>query len=138
MANDLGNLLKVGAHLDSLERLACGKFFNTNNSISVQKLKNIKIDAEIPWISPLKILNHIFTINADEKMLTFIKFGRQVKISLPYKYLKKNTSKLENYFFDESNHFQTKVLDNNQNLVAIGFLLWENNSCYFQPSKVFI
>ena len=41
-------------------------------------------------------------------------------------------------FSDSTHPYQTKVLDCNQNLIAIGFLLWENKSCYFQPSKVFI
>jgi len=138
MANDIGILLNVGAHLYRLERLACGKFFNYKNSISVEKLKNIKSDYEIPWISPLKILNHIHTINADEEMLSFIKCGRQVKISHKSISLKRNTYKLGNEILKESNFFQTKVLDYDQNLVAIGFLLWENKLCYFQPSKVFV
>jgi len=138
MANDLGILLKVGAHLNKLERLACGKLFNCKNSISVKKLKDIKSDGEIPWISPLNVLSHIYTIYADEKMLSFIKFGRQVKISQSNKFFELNKSKFEYDFIDESNHIQTKVLDDEQNLVAIGFLLWENNHCYFQPSKVFI
>ena len=138
MANDLGIMLNVGAHLTSLERLACGKYFKISNSISIEKLKNIVKDEDFPWISPTKILNHIYTINADEKMLSFIKNGRRVEFSRQFYGIKNKKDKVENKFIEKTNLIQTKVLDYEQNLIAIGFLLWENKSCYFQPSKVFI
>ncbi|GIT03808.1 MAG: hypothetical protein CM1200mP28_10670 [Deltaproteobacteria bacterium] len=43
-ANDLGHFLKVGAHLTSLERLSCGEWFRSDNSVSVEKLG--KMDME--------------------------------------------------------------------------------------------
>ena len=83
MANDLGLILKVGGHLTSLERLACGKWFNTDNSISIEELKKIVNETDVPWISPLKLLNHLYTVYADLEMQTSIKFGRRVEVSAP-------------------------------------------------------
>jgi len=138
LVNDLGNLLKVGANLTTLERIACGKFFNKKNSISIHNLNNLENDANVPWISPLILLKNLFTINASYEMQSFIKFGRRVELthsnnSLEWKIIKENK-----VIKQKINSVQTKVLDINQNLIAIGYLIWENEHCYFQPSKVFI
>ena len=61
-ANDLGHLLKVGAHLTSLERLACGKWFRADNSVTVEKLEKMDMVNKIPWIYPIEILNHFYTL----------------------------------------------------------------------------
>ena len=44
----------------------------------------------------------------------------------------------ENELSIESNQIQTKVLDSNHNLVAIGYVMCENNVWLFKPTKVFI
>jgi len=138
LANDLGISLKVGAHLTSLERLACGKFFNTNNTITINELKNIDDFTKIPWISPLVLLNDIYSINASDEMLSSIKFGRRVELSPSNSYPEADTLDSNELIKQQINRLQTKVLDINQNLIAIGHLLWDNKQCYFQPSKVFI
>ncbi len=138
MVNELGILLKVGAYLTSLERLACGNFFNTKNSISIDNLNDIQKVSDIPWISPSNLLNHLNTINADDEILSCIKFGKRVKLSASKVCIDFKTFEKEKVFEQTSERMQTKVLDINQNLIAIGNLLWENKVCYFQPSKVFI
>ncbi len=138
LANDLGILLKVGAHLTSLERLSCGIFFNTKNSISINNLKNIDNYSKIPWISPSTLLEHIHTLYANEEIQSYIKFGRRIELSRTNNYSDLKKLKTDNVIKQKINLVQTKVLDNNQNLIAIGHLIWENKLCYFQPSKVFI
>ena len=54
LANDLGISLGSGAHLTSLERLACGNLFTANESITIEELKKINSIADVPHISPLK------------------------------------------------------------------------------------
>jgi len=137
-ADDLGHLLKVGAHLTSLERLACGKWFRTDNSVSLEKLEKMDMMNKIPWIHPIEILNHFYTLAASSKMVADIKHGRAVQISemTCINENLENTEKL--YFTKENTPKQAKVTDSNQNLVAIGQIICENSSNYFKPSKVFI
>ena len=137
MANDLGLILKVGGHLTSLERLACGKWFNTDNSISIEELKKIVNETDVPWISPLKLLNHLYTVYADLEMQTSIKFGRRVEVSAPLEVMQHTQMTSEIDFSAERNLLPTKVLDCDHNLVAIGSVMWENDVYYFKPSKVF-
>ena len=137
-ANDLGHLLKVGAHLTSLERLSCGEWFRTDNSVSIEKLEEMEIENKIPWICPSKILNHYYSLAANSMMIAEIKHGRAVQIyemkSL-YRSLE-NTEKINST--KENAPKQAKVTYSRHNLVAIGQIIWENNSNYFKPSKVFI
>ena len=137
-ANDLGNLLKVGAHLTSLERLACGKWFRTDNSVSVEKLGKMDMENKIPWIYPIEILNHFYTLAASSKLIANIKHGRAVQVS-EMTCIDENLEKTEKiYFTKENTPKQAKVTDSNQNLVAIGKIICENGRNYFKPSKVFI
>ena len=138
LANDLGILLKVGAHLTKLDRIACGNFFNKKNSISIHKLNNIENYGMIPWISPLSLLKNIFTIKANEEMQSSIKFGRRINLTHSNNSQEWEIIKEDKVIKQKISSVQTKVLDINQNLIAIGYLLWENEYCYFQPSKVFI
>ena len=137
-ANDLGHLLKVGAHLTSLERLACGKWFRTDNSVSLEKLEKMDMGNKIPWISPIEILNHFYTLAASSRMVADIKHGRAVQISemTCINENLENTQKI--YFTKENTPKQAKVTDSSQNLVAIGQIICENSRSYFKPSKVFI
>jgi tRNA U55 pseudouridine synthase TruB len=138
LVNDLGLLLKVGAHLTSLERLACGTWFHSDNSVTIEQLKQMESDTDVPWISPLKLLNHLYTVSATSQMLTDLKHGRRVEVPEPPDNVKNTEKSTENDLSAESTQIQTKVLDSDHNLVAIGYLMWENDLCYFQPSKVFI
>ncbi len=138
LVNDLGLLLKVGAHLTSLKRLACGKMFHINNSVTINELKIIVDDTDLPWISPLKLLKHVYTVSATTHMMTFIKNGRQVEVPKPIETIKNIKKYPENELSIESNQIQTKVLDSNHNLVAIGYVMCENNVWLFKPTKVFI
>jgi len=138
LANDLGVKLKVGAHLASLERLACGKWFNSENSISIEKLKEKGNENNFPWIPPIELLNHLNTVVGSAEMVVSIKLGRRVEVL--EQYWTESNEKLTEYkvLQSETNSIKTKVVDSCQNLVAIGHILWENNSQYFQPKKVFI
>ena len=71
-------------------------------------------------------------------MVADIKHGRAVQISEMTCIIEnmENTEKI--YFTKENTPKQAKVTDSSQNLVAIGQIIWENNSNYFKPSKVFI
>ena len=137
-ANDLGHLLKVGAHLTSLERLSCGEWFRTDNSVSVEKLGKMDMENKIPWICPSEILNHFYTLAASSRMVADIKHGRAVQIS-EMTCINENLENTEKiYFTKENTPKQAKVTDSSQNLVAIGQIIWENSRNYFKPSKVFI
>ena len=137
-ANDLGNLLKVGAHLTSLERLACGKWFRADNSISLEKLEKMVILNKIPWIYPIEILNHFYTLAASSGLVANIKHGRAVQVS-EMSCMDENLKKAQiKHFTKENTPKQAKVTDSSQNLVAIGQIIWENNMNFFKPSKVFI
>ena len=137
LANDLGRILKVGAHLIALERLAFGKWFCSDNSISIEKLKQIESNSDVPWISHLKLLDHLYTVYADAQMVTSITHGRRVEVSTSRELEENKEMNAKKDFSEETNQVQTKVLDTDHNLVAIGIVMWENNVCYFQPSKVF-
>ena len=137
-ANDLGQLLKVGAHLTSLERLSCGEWFRTDNSVSAEKLGKMDMGNKIPWICPSEILNHFYTLAVSSKMVTSIKHGRAVEIS-KMTCINENLENTENICFTKENTPKhAKVTDSSQNLVAIGQIIWENKINYFKPSKVFI
>ena len=137
-ANDLGHLLKVGGHLTSLERLACGKWFRTDNSVSIEKLEDMDRGNKLPWICPIEILNQFYTLSANSKMIENIKHGRSVKVSEIKCIAKKFDNSEIKYMIKENTPIQTKVTDSSQNLVAIGQIMWENESRFFKPSKVFI
>ena len=138
LANDLGLLLKVGAHLTSLERLACGKWFHTSNSVSIEELEKIETENNVPWISPLEVLNHLHTVIGTPEMVSSIKQGRRVEVS-PQFSTEGNSKKADKKEFGlETNPVQIKVVDTCHNLVAIGFVMWENLGSYFQPTKVFV
>ena len=137
-ANDLGHLLKVGAHLTSLERLSCGEWFRTDNSVSVEKLEKMDMENKIPWICPSEILNHFYTLAASSSLVANIKHGRAVQVS-EMSCIDENLEKTEKiYFTKENTPKQAKVTDSSQNLVAIGQIIWENDMNFFKPSKVFI
>ena len=137
-ANDLGHLLKVGAHLTSLERLSCGEWFRTDNSVSIEKLEEMEIENKIPWICPSKILNHYYSLAANSMMIAEIKHGRAVQIYEMKSLCRSlaNTEKINST--KENAPKQAKVTDSRHNLVAIGQIIWENDANYFKPSKVFI
>jgi tRNA pseudouridine55 synthase len=138
LANDLGQVLNVGAYLTSLERLACGKWFNSENSVTVEKLKMFDNENEVPWISPLEVLDHLYTVVSNNRMVSLIKHGRTVELTnVPYG--NDNGVKAEKTDFVEGkSDKQAKVIDTCQNLVAIGRIIWENGGSYFKPTKVFV
>ena len=138
LVNDLGLLLKAGAHLTALERLACGTWFHSDNSVTIEKLKQMEGAPDVPWISPLKLLDHLYTVSATSQILTALNYGRRVEVPEPLDTVQNTEMSAENEFSAESKQIQTKVLTSDDNLVAIGYLMWENDVCYFQPSKVFI
>ena len=138
LANDLGQKLKVGAHLTSLDRLACGKWFKSENSISIEKLQETVTENNVPWISPLELLDHLNTIVSSAEMVVSIKQGRRVEV-LQQNWTESGVKMTENCVIEsETNSVKTKVVDSCQNLVAIGHIMWENKANYFHPIKVFV
>ncbi|HJL95049.1 MAG TPA: hypothetical protein QF871_07400, partial [SAR324 cluster bacterium] len=105
---------------------------------TINELKIIGDDTDVPWISPLKLLSHVYTVSATTHMMTFIKNGRQVEVPKPIETIKNKNKYPESELSIESNQIQTKVLDSNHNLVAIGYVMCENNVWLFKPTKVFI
>ena len=94
-------------------------------------------DYSSPIVEDAELMDY-FTINADNEILTSIKFGNRVKLKPTNICIDFKKSQKEKVFKKTNKKNQTKVLDINQNLIAIGDLLWEDELCYFQPSKVFI
>ncbi len=138
LANDLGQKLKVGAHLTSLDRLACGKWFKSENSISIEKLQETVTENNVPWISPLELLDHLNTIVGSAEMVVSIKQGRRVEV-LQQDWTESGVKMTENCVIEsETNSVKTKVVDSCQNLVAIGHIMWENEASYFHPKRVFV
>lgn len=138
LANDLGQKLKVGAHLTSLDRLACGKWFKSGNSISIEKLEETVTENNVPWISPLELLDHLNTIVGSAEMVVSIKQGRSVEF-FQQNWTDSGVKLTENCVIEsETNSVKTKVVDSCQNLVAIGHIMWENEVSFFHPIKVFV
>ena len=138
LANDLGQKLKVGAHLTSLDRLACGKWFKSGNSISIEKLEETVTENNVPWISPLELLDHLNTIVGSAEMVVSIKQGRSVEF-FQQNWTDSGVKLTENCVIEsETNSVKTKVVDSCQNLVAIGHIMWENEASFFHPIKVFL
>ena len=138
LANDLGQKLKVGAHLTSLDRLACGKWFKSGNSISIEKLEETVTENNVPWISPLELLDHLNTIVGSAEMVVSIKQGRSVEF-FQQNWTDSGVKLTENCVIEsETNSVKTKVVDSCQNLVAIGHIMWENEASFFHPIKVFV
>ena len=138
LANDLGQKLKVGAHLTSLDRLACGKWFKSENAISIEKLQETVTENKVPWISPLELLDHLNTIVGSAETVVSIKQGRRVEF-LQQNLTESVVKMTENSVIEsETNSVKTKVVDSCQNLVAIGHIVWENEASYFQPIRVFV
>jgi tRNA pseudouridine55 synthase len=138
LANDLGQKLKVGAHLTSLDRLACGKWFKSGNSISIEKLEETVTENNVPWISPLELLDHLNTIVGSAEMVVSIKQGRSVEF-FQQNWTDSGVKLTENCVIEsETNSVKTKVVDSCQNLVAIVHIMWENKASFFHPIKVFV
>ena len=138
LANDLGQKLEVGAHLTSLDRLACGKWFKSENAISIEKLQETVTENKVPWISPLELLDHLNTIVGSAEMVVSIKQGRRVEF-LQQNLTESVVKMTENSVIEsETNSVKTKVVDSCQNLVAIGHIMWENETSYFHPIRVFV
>ena len=138
LANDVGQKLKVGAHLTSLDRLACGKWFKSENAISIEKLQETVTENKVPWISPLELLDHLNTIVGSAEMVVSIKQGRRVEF-LQQNLTESVVKMTENSVIEsETNSVKTKVVDSCQNLVAIGHIMWENETSYFHPIRVFV
>ncbi len=138
LANDLGQKLKVGAHLTSLDRLACGKWFKSENAISIEKLQETVTENKVPWISPLELLDHLNTIVGSAETVVSIKQGRRVEF-LQQNLTESVVKMTENSVIEsETNSVKTKVVDSCQNLVAIGHIMWENETSYFHPIRVFV
>ena len=138
LANDLGQKLEVGAHLTSLDRLACGKWFKSENAISIEKLQETVTENKVPWISPLELLDHLNTIVGSAETVVSIKQGRRVEF-LQQNLTESVVKMTENSVIEsETNSVKTKVVDSCQNLVAIGHIMWENETSYFHPIRVFV
>ncbi len=138
LANDLGQKLEVGAHLTSLDRLACGKWFKSENAISIEKLQETVTENNVPWISPLELLDHLNTIVGSAETVVSIKQGRRVEF-LQQNLTESVVKMTENSVIEsETNSVKTKVVDSCQNLVAIGHIMWENETSYFHPIRVFV
>ena len=138
LANDLGQKLKVGAHLTSLDRLACGKWFKSGNSISIEKLEETVTENNVPWISPLELLDNLNTIVGSAEMVVSIKQGRSVEF-FQKNWTDSGVKLTENCVIEsETNSVKTKVVDSCQNLVAIDHIMWENEASFFHPIKVFV
>ena len=89
-------------------------------------------------LPPLTLLKHYNTIDASSEIVSLIKFGRKVKLFQSNYSSLLDKTKVEKVSGQKNLSLQIKVLDDNQNLIAIGHLIWDNEECYFQPSKVFI
>ncbi len=138
LANDLGQKLEVGAHLTSLDRLACGKWFKSENAISIEKLQETVTENKVPWISPLELLDHLNTIVGSAETVVSIKQGRRVEF-LQQNLTESVVKMTENSVIEsETNSVKTKVVDSCQNLVAIGHIMCENETSYFHPIRVFV
>ena len=93
----------------------------------------------MPWISPLEVLNHLYTVIGTPEMVSSIKQGCRVEVSPQFSTEGNGKKTDEKEFGLGTNPVQIKVVDDTcHNLVAIGFVMWENLGSYFQPTKVFV
>ena len=116
IARDLGNTLNTFATLSSLKRVQIGNCFNIENSLSPESLT--KADLVTHLIKPELVLT-LGKICLNENEIKDIHFGKQVKLAIRP---------------DINENSELQLLDNNNNLIAIGLL---ENNCIIKPKKVF-
>ena len=125
IADDLGQMLKVGAHLNSLNRLNCGPWFLLQHSVRIDFL-DACYDRDVPWVDPVELLSEWETIVIDPEQGR--KLGQGQRLKLPQ----------TGFLCKENNQDRVKALDQQNNLVAVGRLLWDDMGYEFQPSRVFV
>lgn len=108
IAHDLGQNLKVGAHLSKLIRTQAGKFF-VDKAIPLDEIKTVE-DAKKSLINPLEMINlPIFVISEEQH--------KKVLVGMPISDLAQGGSSLQNEDFI--------ILVYNGNLIAVA--IFEDN-----------
>ncbi len=120
LARDLGKALNTFATLSSLRRIQIGNCFNIENSVSPESLTKVNLTEHL--IKPESVLT-LSKICLSETEIKDIHHGKSIKLAV-----KQNLSQS-----NQNNELQ--ILDNNNNLVAIGLL---ENNCIIKPKKVLI
>ncbi len=131
LAHDVAEKMGSGAYLTALTRTQHGRFFNWNDALKLDQIKNInKSDLQKKFIDPQCLLPewHIVTANSFE-MRKNICQGRLIPVGS------------DDICFSQEgkNSLNAIVKDQNQRLIAIGSLEFSQDSQYkFKPSKVFV
>lgn len=116
IARDLGKALNTFGTLSSLKRIQIGNCFNIENSISPQLLTKANLTEHL--IKPESVLT-LSKVCLNEHEIKDIYYGKSVKLAIKP---------------DINKNCELQILDNNNNLIAIGFL---EDNCIIKPKKVF-
>ena len=123
LADDLGKKLGSYALLQSLERVQVGSYFSIETSSSLDDLKQAKVKGkELPSVDPVKLLKAWHTIQASSQQYQHVGYGNYVQVETIEDHLKT----------------PTKMIDDNHQLIAVGYLAKRSSQTYFYPEKVLI
>ena len=125
LAQDLGEALKVGGCLSGLIRLECGPWFHLEQASSLESLANMDQE-NLPWVDPLVLLEDWFTLMVNDIQSLKVQQGQRIEVP-PLSREKSLKSPMK-----------TKTIDGQNNLVAVGMLIWDDIGCYFKPSRVLV
>ena len=133
LAEELGAKLEVGAHLNGLERLQCGKHFCLEDAYRPETLEELEPES-LPWLDPIDLLEDWITLDVDSPKIQEILQGRRIpldqNLSQSLTRLKENGS--------SKTSLKAKAVSSENKLIAVGHFVWENVNCHFQPSRVLV
>ena len=133
LAEELGAKLEVGAHLNDLVRLQCGKHFCLEDASSPENLKELEPES-IPWLDPIDLLEDWITFDVDSPRIQEILQGRRIPLD---RNLSRSLTRLKENGSSKTS-LKAKAVSSENKLIAVGHFVWENMNCHFQPSRVLV
>ncbi len=129
LVDDIGQDLGVGAHLVELERIALGPYFSIENACSLQKLTEAEKRGDFSsFINPVELLPDWKTIRITFEEQRRLVQGQPILIRSTDAHIEQ----LQEPFVS------AKVINNDNDLVAIGSVISQNGSYQFHPKKILI
>ena len=133
LAEELGAKLEIGAHLNGLERLQCGKHFCLEDACSPENLEELEPES-IPWLDPIDLLEDWITFDVDSQKIQEILQGRRIPLD---RNLSQSLTRLKENGSSKTS-LKAKAVSSENKLIAVGHFVWENMDYHFQPSRVLV
>ena len=129
LVDDIGQDLKVGAHLIEIERTAVGPYFSLKNAYNLDAISEChQRNDPSCWINPVDLLKELKTLQVTEEEQQRLKQGRSVALS----------ESVHPINSAQDLGGLTKAIDAQQTLIAIGHVIANKNWYQFNPSKIFV